>query len=615
MTTKVKQEKILIVDDVPINLALLSELLTQDYDVLQADNGQKALELALSWQPDLILLDIMMPGMDGFEVCRRLKAQPKTRTIGVIFVTAKTEAEDVNRGMALGALDYFGKPFRPAVIRARIRSHLDRLQAEQALSLEKTREIKATQSRLAISGLLETSLEPLTLERQLSVALDIILTIPWLAVEYKGSIHLFNPETNRLDLAAHRNLAPHLLTACAALPLGHCLCGQAGLTKEIVFKNNLDADHAVTFPGIKPHGHYCTPILYQGELLGVLNLYVSANHPRSSDEDALLATLANTLAGIIRHRRTEKALQEERQFIATILESASALVAVLDRQGRLVRINGACEALTGLPPHAMIGSPFWDPAWCPQDEQERIHEILTLTNDEPAIVSFEGRWLTRSGEVRHISWTLSFLLDAAGVVKNFLATGIDVTERVLAEKRLERIAHHDALTGLPNRRLFMLFLQQTLARSRRHNRAMAVMFLDLDRFKAVNDTYGHDVGDLLLVEAAERIRGCLRENDVVARLGGDEFTVILGDETLVPDSVGVVAQKIIDALLVPFQLHDHLCQIGTSIGISIYPGDGEQAEELLKKADTALYAVKKGGRNHFRKYHPSMDAEGGHETR
>ncbi|MBF0628430.1 MAG: diguanylate cyclase [Magnetococcales bacterium] len=610
MTDGHSRERILIVDDVPINLALLYELLIEEYDIAQAENGAAALELAVRFKPDLILLDIMMPEMDGFEVCRRLKANPKTRTMAVIFVTAKTDAEDVTRGMTLGALDYFAKPFRPAVIRARIRSHLDRIHAERRLAIEKSREIKATQSRLAISALLETSLEPLPLDKQLAVALDIILTIPWLAVEYKGSIHLFNPENGKLELAAQRNLNPHLLTVCANLGLGECLCGLAALKKETIFRSDLDADHTVTFAGIRPHGHYCSPILYHGELLGVLNLYVTSGHTRCSDEDALLATLSNTLAGIIRHRRTEKALQEERQFIATILESTSALVAVLNPQGRLVRINAACESLTGLRADKMIGQIFWHPSWTPPDESEQLQEIITLTAEDPATVSFVGRWYAPNREIRYISWTLTFLSDTTGRLKNFLATGIDITERMLAEKSLERIAHHDSLTGLPNRRLFMLFLQQTLARSRRHNRAMAVMFMDLDRFKAVNDSFGHDVGDLLLIETAERIRRCLRENDVVARLGGDEFTVILGDETLIPDSIGIVAQKIIDELAVPFHLHDHECLIGASIGISLFPNDGERAEDLLKKADTALYAVKKSGRNHYQMYHPGMEAEG-----
>ncbi|MBF0165799.1 MAG: diguanylate cyclase [Magnetococcales bacterium] len=604
------REKILIVDDIPINLSLLNEFLAQDYEIIQASHGRGALEKAATQKPDLILLDIMMPEMDGFEVCRQLKLNPATREIPVIFVTAKTDAEDISRGMSLGAVDYFAKPYLPAIMRARIRSHIERVHSQVIRAEEQARDLKAIQSRLAISALLETSLEPLPLDTQLTVALDIILTIPWLAVEYKGSIHLFNSDNQRLELVAHRNLAPHLLSACAALRLGECLCGQAADRREIVFKNQLDAEHTVTFTGIKPHGHYCTPILYQDQLLGVLNLYVAAGHQRLPEEDALLATLSNTLAGIIRHRRTEKALQEERCFIATILDTTSALVMLLDPRGHVIRHNAACEELTGLGSSEIEGKLFWSLAWTPADEQDRIQEIITLTAEDPTTLSFTGRWFNKKGREHHISWTLTFLTDANGGLKNFLATGIDVSERIRAEQRLERIAHHDALTGLPNRRLFMVFLQQTLARCRRHDQTMVVMFMDLDKFKAVNDTYGHDIGDLLLIESAQRIRNSLRENDVVARLGGDEFTIILGDEPLKPDIVDIVARKIITALRVPFQLRGVECRIGASIGVSRFPTDAESAEELLRKADLALYAVKKAGRNHHQMYHPRMESEG-----
>ncbi|MBF0417219.1 MAG: diguanylate cyclase [Magnetococcales bacterium] len=604
------KEKILIVDDIPVNLSVLSEILSEDFDIYQASQGFEALDMAAALQPDLILLDVMLPEMDGFEVCRHLKQQPATRAIPIIFVTAKTESEDVSRGMALGAVDYFAKPYQPAIIRARIRSHIDQFNAQAKLAAEQARDLKAIQSRLAISGLLETSLEPLPLERQLTVALDIILTIPWLAVEYKGSIHLYNPDIDRLELVAHRNLSPALLTACASLPLGTCLCGQAAARREIVFKSQLDSDHTVTFTGIKPHGHYCTPILYQDQLLGVLNLYVTADHQRLPEEDALLATLSNTLAGIIRHRRTEKALFEERHFIATILDTTSALVMLLDLNGHIILLNAACELLTGQTATMMIGKPFWRDPWTPLEDQERIREIITLSAEDPSTLSFTGRWFGKTGEEHHISWTLSYLTDAQGGLKNLLATGIDVSERIRAEQRLERIAHHDALTGLPNRRLFMVFLQQALARCRRHNQSLVVMFMDLDKFKTVNDTYGHDIGDLLLIEAAQRIRHSLRENDVVARLGGDEFTIILGDEPLKPNIVDIVARKIIFALQLPFHLRGLECRIGASIGISRFPTDADNGDDLLKKADMALYAVKKAGRNHHRLYDPQMESEG-----
>ncbi|MBF0439662.1 MAG: diguanylate cyclase [Magnetococcales bacterium] len=605
------KDKILLVDNDSNDIMLLHELFAEEYEVATATNGQDALVQANLFRPDIILIEVQIPQIDGFEVCRRLKANKETQHIDIIFITLQTEAHEVTHGMTLGALDYFSKPLNLPIIKARIHSHMERIRVQRRLAVEMVRDLKAIQSRLAISALLETSLEPLSLDKQLAIALDIILTIPWLAVEYKGSIHLYNAKTGFLELYAHRNLDPKLLTICAKIGFGHCLCGMAAKLREIVFKSDLDEDHTVTFDGMKPHGHYCTPILYQNSLLGVLNLYVASGHVRSPDEEALLATLANTLAGIIRHRKTEKSLEEERLFIETILETTSALVVVLDTTGHMIRINSACEMLTGYTSQHVNGKLFWDTSWTESKEVEKVQEILLQAASNPATIAFESQWISKTQGTRHISWNLSVLLNAQGDLINFIATGIDVTERHLAEKTLERLAHHDALTGLPNRRLFGVFLQQAVARCQRHNCGLAVMFMDLDRFKAVNDGYGHDVGDLLLTEAARRIHDCLRENDVVARLGGDEFTIILSDTTRQTKIIGLVAQRIIDSLRVPFHLLEHTCQIGASIGISVFPDDADNPDQLLKMADTALYAVKKGGRNHFLMYHPSMDAEGG----
>ncbi len=156
-------------------------------------------------------------------------------------------------------------------------------------------------------------------------------------------------------------------------------------------------------------------------------------------------------------------------------------------------------------------------------------------------------------------------------------------ERKQIEKKLEHIAHHDSLTGLPNRLLFMEHLTKQVARSRRENTLLAVLFMDLDKFKMVNDTMGHDVGDMLLIEVSSRIQACLRDSDVIARIGGDEFTISLPFIANHEDA-GLVAKKIISELGKPFFLKGHECNIGSSIGISILPVDGDSPDGLLKKS-------------------------------
>ena len=170
----------------------------------------------------------------------------------------------------------------------------------------------------------------------------------------------------------------------------------------------------------------------------------------------------------------------------------------------------------------------------------------------------------------------------------------DITDRKAVKQRLERLALYDTLTGLPNRTLFFDRMNQYLALAKRNGYDIALLYLDLDRFKRINDTCGHEVGDLLLQEASRRMVSATRKSDTVARMGGDEFVGICANISIPRDAI-VVAQKLTDALSAPFHLKGHECTIGASIGISVYPLDGEDVETLLNKADHAMYRVKEGG--------------------
>jgi len=192
-------------------------------------------------------------------------------------------------------------------------------------------------------------------------------------------------------------------------------------------------------------------------------------------------------------------------------------------------------------------------------------------------------------------------LGAENVVGGFQARFLWtlLTRLKQTNEQVTHLAHHDGLTGLPNRTLFYDRLNQAIARARRDKESVAVLFLDLDGFKKINDTLGHDIGDALLIETAKRIQACVRESDTVARMGGDEFTAILCN---VGTSNGkdIVAQKILDAIRQPFVLHKQSCAVGVSIGIAVYPNSGSNAEDLVKVADTAMYLAKDGGKNCYR---------------
>lgn len=202
------------------------------------------------------------------------------------------------------------------------------------------------------------------------------------------------------------------------------------------------------------------------------------------------------------------------------------------------------------------------------------------------------RHRTDSNELRYIELVAAPIFTASGEFDGIIESGRDVTERKLGEEKLEYLAHYDPLTDIPNRVIFFEKLRLTIASAREKNTMFGVLYIDLDGFKEVNDTFGHKVGDLLLKNAARRLSACLRHGDTVARMGGDEFAVILAPLQRRQDA-DLVSKKIQDRLAEVFNLDEHRCQIGASIGISCYPGSGDTPEELLKQADDFMYHDKR----------------------
>jgi diguanylate cyclase (GGDEF)-like protein/PAS domain S-box-containing protein len=218
----------------------------------------------------------------------------------------------------------------------------------------------------------------------------------------------------------------------------------------------------------------------------------------------------------------------------------------------------------------------------------------------------EEKLINKNGDTKYFQ-AHRFLIKKDG--KNLIA-GIfaDITDQKLTQNKLNILAHYDLLTNLPNRALFQDTLTRKISKAKRNKNKIALMFIDLDNFKMINDTLGHDYGDLLLIEVAKRLTGILREEDLVARLGGDEFTVILDDikDTAYPS---VVAQKIIDSLSQPIKLKDKIGYIGASVGIAIFPDDAQNKEDLIKNADMAMYSAKQAGKNVYRYFTEDMNAD------
>lgn len=216
-------------------------------------------------------------------------------------------------------------------------------------------------------------------------------------------------------------------------------------------------------------------------------------------------------------------------------------------------------------------------------------------------IEMEFRIIKPNNEMCWISIKMVGIKDKTDNITQIDGISTDITERMQLLSKIEHMALHDSLTNLPNRNLFEELCANALAKAKRQKSMLGVMFIDLDKFKSVNDTFGHAVGDILLQSVAERLKDCLRESDNVARMGGDEFAVFLADITD-PLDVSRTAQRIVNEMSRPFPVNEHELSISASVGISLYPSDGNDMPTLFKKADEAMYKVKEEGKNNYQFY-------------
>ncbi|TEU00418.1 MAG: EAL domain-containing protein, partial [Dehalococcoidia bacterium] len=306
---------------------------------------------------------------------------------------------------------------------------------------------------------------------------------------------------------------------------------------------------------------------------------------------------------ISERKRAEEALQESETKFRTLAETIAAATFIF--QGARFRyVNSATEELTGYSREELLTMNFWD--MIHPDFREEIRERgLARQRGENVPRRYETKLLTKSGKERWADLTVGVIeFEGKPAV---LGTGFDITERRRAEETIRHLAYHDALTDLPNRALFQDRLTIALAQARRKKRMVAVLYLDLDHFKVVNDTVGHGKGDKLLQRVGERLTTLVREGDTVARVGGDEFTLLFPEVAGVEDAAEI-AERVLKAFQQPWTLDGHEFHVTTSVGIAMYPNDGEDAESLLQNADTAMYRAKEQGRNNYQLYTPAMNA-------
>ncbi len=285
-------------------------------------------------------------------------------------------------------------------------------------------------------------------------------------------------------------------------------------------------------------------------------------------------------------------------------EQSHEAILITDGSNRVVAVNPAFTLLTGYTPEEIIGH---DPKFLSSGRvPPEFYAAMWQTLNEQDF--WEGEiWDKRKDGGIYPKWlAISIIRDDRGAVRNYVANFTDISASKEAADRLAHLAYHDPLTGLPNRLAFELHLSQALRVAQREGRQIALMLIDLDNFKNINDTLGHHVGDAFLKKVATRLRDCVRASDLVARLGGDEFVVVL-PEISGPRTASHVAQKINQRLGDSSQVEEHILYATPSIGISLYPGDGDDAGTLLRNADAAMYHAKNSGRNNHQFYAAQMN--------
>ncbi len=420
--------RILAIDDTPINLALLSGMLQPEFQVTTAESAITALALLKESSYDLIILDIMMPGMDGFEAITQFRQIDNARNTPVIFLTGSDDRQSETRGLSLGAIDFIFKPIRADLVKLRIRNILKMTQLSESL----------ISSEALLRYVMEATGDGIW---------------DW----HVGNAEVF-----------------HNPAWCQILGLdGRYLAHPIAEFVDLVHEEDL--------PAVKQR-------------------------------------LDETLSGIRETYNSEHRMRHE------------------------------------------SGNYIW--------------------------VQDRGRVVKRAED--------GSALRMVGCIK-------DISERKRNEAEIFNLAFYDQLTELPNRRLLLDRLQHRLVRNLRCKHHSALMFIDMDRFKALNDLHGHAMGDLLLIQVASRLQKSVRQQDTVARLGGDEFVVLIEDLDENPDQARDTAkrigEKILTALNHPYQLGQISYASTPSIGISLFAGDGHDIDEILTKADHAMYAAKSAGRN------------------
>lgn len=561
------QFTVLIVDDNAYNRFTLHALLDQlsDCRVIEATSGEETLVRTIDQSIHLILLDIQMPGMDGFETARHLSMTERTRHIPVVFVTAVFKADVfVQRGYQIGAVDYLTKPIDDNLLLNRVKSYRTLFEREQ-LIISSLNQLKISEQRLNYA--LEATMDGLW---DWDIASDTFYLSPRLETMLGATPGTIPHTRAGLLVYSHPDEVGRVTAAYQALA--------DGVQERLELEYRL---HTVD--------HRWLWVLVRGKV-------VERAWRRASDAENSVVGIPLRVVGTMVDITSRIEAENQLRLSATVIEHMSDALVILDPSEIIHTVNPAFTRSTGYSAEEAYGKPISLLASGRHDQQ--FFAVLRQSLHETGYWKGEI-WNRRATGESYPEWlNATTLRNDKGEISHYLCIYSDLSTQEHVRKRLHYLAYYDTLTGLSNREMFLDRLASIIEGAAREQRQAAVLFIDLDRFKDINDNLGHHIGDSLLNETAIRIKECLQSGDTVARLGGDEFAIILPH--IVDDNSPVtVANQILEALHNPFDLSGNLLYISASIGISLYPNDGDSIETLVRNADIALYQAKERGRNNY----------------
>lgn len=462
----------------------------------------------------------------------------------------------------------------------------------------------ATQN--AVNQLLTLPLDRGDLQETLENALKVLRGVVWLKASVAdGLIFLIDHASNNLVLTAGQSFQQEAIHQCAEIVGGDCYCQQIATSLQQQIQADPVAGDKGSFQATAEQGRYLVPLLFDQQLQGLLSLNLLNGRQFAHSEARLLDTLGATLSGMIHAKRN----LDQLLLANTVFKHNLTCLIITDADNRILDVNPVFSTVTGYSADEVRGM---DPKLLKSGRHDQAF-YNRLWQDLHRNGRWQGElWNKRKDGTIYPAWlAITIVSDQKGRLQNYIGAFADISEHKHAEERIRQLAYYDSLTGLANRSLFYDRLEQSMMQAKRNRCKLALLFIDLDRFKEVNDTLGHDAGDSLLKTVAARIRSCLRESDVLARLGGDEFVVLLKDLVAHPhdNSIEVckkIAENIIRRLSEGHDFERYTFYGGGSIGIVIYPDNAATVGDLVQRADTAMYEAKNAGRNTFRFFNPEL---------